>query len=322
MAATNLKDPYSVLGVTKSADEAALKKAFRDLAKKYHPDRNKDDKAAEARFKEINAAYDLLGDPKKRARFDRGEIDAAGNEQGFASAGSGSGFGNYDFTGRGRGETSSSNFGGFNFNADDIFSELFGGAQKKQQSHRGPRGGGFNQAIKGDDVKYDLSVTFYEAVRGGTRRITLANNKTIDITIPVGTKDGDTLRLKGLGMLSRGGGSPGDAHITLKVEAHSSFTLKGLDVLLEVPISLPEAVLGGEINVPTLDGQVTVKVPKGANSGTQLRLKGKGSVNKKTGTQGDQYLTLKIVLPEKEDAELSKFVEKWAGKHSYNPRRF
>lgn len=318
MASTDLKDPYAVLGVPKTATADVLKKAFRDLAKKYHPDRNKDDKTSELKFKEINSAYDILGDEKKRARYDRGEIDAAGNERGFAGGGYGGQTGDFDFGTR---RANSGGGGGFNFNAEDIFSELFGGGRRQQQSRQSSGRSTFNEAIKGEDLKYDLSVTFLEAVRGGKRRITLSNGRTVDIAIPAGTKDGDTLRLKGFGGASRGGGAAGDAHISLKVEPHSYFTLKGLDIHVDVPISLPEALLGGEITAPTLDGPVSVKVPKGANSGTQLRLKGKG-VTPKNGTSGNQILTLKIMLPEKEDADLAKFVEKWAGKHSYNPRKF
>lgn len=337
------KDPYAVLGVPKTASAAELKKAFRDLAKKYHPDRNRDDKTLEAKFKQINSAYEILGDETKRARYDRGEIDANGQERGFGGAGGpGSGgfagsestfrdFG-FDFGAGGRRSSSSSGGGGFGFNPEDIFSELFGGGRNRQSGHAGggqggarsrarASGAGAEQALKGEDIRYELSVTLQEAVRGGKRRIQLATGKTIDVTIPPGTQTGDTLRLKGQGVPSHSRGPTGDALVTLTVEPHAYFTQRGLDLMLDVPISLSEAVMGAEIKVPTLDGQVSVKVPKNANSGTQLRLKGKGATNR-TGASGDQYLTLKIMLPEKENEELSKFVEKWGAKNSYNPRKF
>ncbi len=325
------KDPYAVLGVPKSADAATLKKAFRDLAKQHHPDKNKGNKTAEAKFKEINTAYDLLSDPTKRARFDRGELDAAGNERGYSGggqrsgAGGASGFSGFDFNQGGAGRTSSAG-GSFGFDAEDLFSELFGRARGKSQQSAGgqqQRTRGFEQAIPGEDVRYELAITLAEAVRGGKRRITLATGKTIDVTIPPGTADGDTLRLKGQGSASRAGGPAGAALVELKIEPHGHFTFKAPNLYVDVPISLQEAVLGGEIKVPTLDGPVTVKVPKGSNSGTQLRLKGKGALARTEKEQpGDQYLTLKVMLPEKPDAELTKLVEAWGETHKYNPRKF
>ena len=315
------RDPYAVLGVPKTADAAALKKAFRDLAKKYHPDKTKGDKAAEVKFKEINSAYDLLGDPAKRAKFDRGELDAAGNERAYTNAGpragATGGFNPRDFNFGGGAQSAG---GSFNFDdAGDIFSEFFGGGSKRTRG----AGAGFQQAIAGEDVRYELAVTLAEAVRGGKRRIQLATGKTIDVAIPPGTNDGDTLRLKGQGAPSRGGGPNGAALVELKIEPHPHFTLKGRDILLDVPITLQEAVLGGEIRVPTLDGNVTVKVPPGSNTGATLRLKGKGALPARSGGEaGDQYLTLKVTLPEKQDAALVELVESWAAKHSYNPRKF
>ena len=325
------KDPYAVLGVPKSADAAALKKAFRDLAKQHHPDKNKGNKTAEAKFKEINTAYDLLSDPTKRARYDRGELDASGAERGFSGggqrSGASSGFSGFDFNQGSAGRTSSAG-GSFGFDAEDLFSELFGRARGKtqpgnQQGGQQQRTRGFEQAIPGEDVRYELAITLAEAVRGGKRRITLATGKTIDVTIPPGTADGDTLRLKGQGSASRAGGPAGAALVELKIEPHGHFTFKAPNLYVDVPISLQEAVLGGEIKVPTLDGPVTVKVPKGSNSGTQLRLKGKGALARTAQEQpGDQYLTLKVVLPEKPDAELTKLVETWGETHKYNPRKF
>jgi DnaJ-class molecular chaperone len=316
------KDPYQVLGIPKSASADEVKRAFRELAKKYHPDKTKGDKAAEVKFKEINTAYDILGDAAKRRRFDRGEIDAAGNERAYTSANDG------PWAGKSSGFAGGTNFRDFNFtdntqrgggfSAEDIFSDLFGTRGNKNKS----RGGPFDRASKGDDLPYDLAITLFEAVRGGKRRIKLPNDRTIDVAIPTGTTDGQTLRLKGLGEAGRSGGPNGDALVTLKVEKHPFFVMKGLNIHVEVPVTLYEAVLGGDIKVPTLDGPVNVKVPAGSNSGTQLRLKGKGvTPGGKNTTAGDQYCTLKVVLPEKADDDLANLVEKWAKKHQYDVRK-
>ncbi|MGE3769346.1 MAG: DnaJ C-terminal domain-containing protein [Bdellovibrionales bacterium] len=318
------KDPYQTLGVPKSASAEEIKRAFRELAKKHHPDRNRGDKAAETKFKDINAAYDILGDEAKRRRFDRGEIDAQGNERAYTSAGAG-GF-------QGGGFANNTNFRDFNFNfgggardknaafsAEDLFADLFGGMRSGNGGGGKKSRGPFEHAMRGKDIAYDLKITLFEAVRGGKRRITLANNKTIDVAIPPATTDGQTLRLKGVGDAGRGGAQPGDALVTLKIEPHAHFTLKGLNLHIEIPVTLYEAVLGAEIKVPTLDGTAMVKVPKGSNSGTQLRLKGKGAA--KGGQTGDQYCTLKVVLPEKADADLTAFTERWAKKHPYDVRK-
>ena len=321
------RDPYTVLGVPKSASAEEVKRAFRELAKKYHPDKTKGDKAAEVKFKEINTAYDILGDAAKRRRFDRGEIDASGNERAYTSTGGTDGpWGGGKTSGFAGGTTFRDfNFGdggqrntGGGFSAEDIFADLFGG-KNKNKSRDGSRGP-FERGLKGDDLPYDLAITLFEAVRGGKRRIKLPNDRTIDVTIPAGTNDGQTLRLKGLGEAGRGGAPNGDALVTLKVEKHPFFVMKGLNIHVEVPVTLYEAVLGGDIKVPTLDGPVNVKVPAGSNSGTQLRLKGKGVTAAKK-EAGDQYCTLKVVLPEKADDDLANLVEKWAKKHQYDVRK-
>lgn len=310
------KDPYQTLGVNRSATAEEIKRAFREAAKKYHPDKTKGDKTAELKFKEINSAYDILGDTDKRKKFDRGEIDGAGNPTGYGAGFAGAGAGAGSAGGRTRsGSATNEDFGFGGFSAEDLFADLFGGSRRGKAAG----GGGFEQHLKGEDIKYDLNITLFEAVRGAKRRVTLANGKTFDVTVPAATTDGQTLRLKGLGEAGRGGPA-GDALITMRVEPNPLFTMKGLNLYTEVVIGLHEAVLGAEIPVPTLDGIANVKVPKGSNTGTQLRLKGKGAANKQ-GQIGDQYVTLRVMLPEKHDDDLVALVEKWAKKHAYNPRK-
>lgn len=313
------KDPYQALGVSKTATAEEIKHAFREAAKKYHPDKTKGDKTAELKFKEINGAYDILGDADKRKKFDRGEIDGAGNPTGYGAGFAGAGAGrNAGGTGRARSNGADENFNFGGFSAEDLFADLFGGGNRRAGGAKAGSSG-FERQLKGEDIKYDLNITLFEAVRGAKRRVTLATGKTFDVTVPPATIDGQTLRLKGLGEAGRGG-TAGDALITMRVEPNPTFTLKGLHLYTEVAIGLHEAVLGAEIPVPTLDGVANVKVPKGANNGTQLRLKGKGAVNKQ-GQAGDQYVTLRVVLPEKQDDDLVALIEKWAKKHAYNPRK-
>jgi len=302
-----MRDPYQTLGVSKSASADEIKSAYRKLAKKLHPDMNPGRKDIEQKFKDITAAYDLLSDKDKRARFDRGDIDAQGNERGFAGAGAdpfggGGTWRNYTQTGGDPFEQ----FGG----ADDIFAQFMGGGAR---GRRGPSN------IRGPDVTYSLAITFVEAAQGGKRRVTLSSGKTIDVTIPPGTEEGQKLRLRGQGMAGLGGGA-GDAIIEMHIEPHPHFTRKGNDIHLDVPVSLPEAVLGANVKVPTLDGHVTVRVPKGANSDTLLRLKGKG-IPFGRGEHGDMFVKLKIMLPEPVPDDLAEFTEKWAKKNPYDPRK-
>ncbi len=313
-----MRDPYDVLGLPRTADADAIKGAYRKLAKQYHPDLNPGRKDIESRFKEISAAYDLLSDPKKKSRYDRGEIDAEGNERGFRGRGGG-GFGGGFGGGRsssggpggGSGGGFGGGFGGFNFDADDIF-DIFSQGRDKQRG----RGG---EARRGPDVNYSLSVDFAAAALGTKRRLTMPDGRTLDVNIPPGTADGTKLRLKGQGQTPVGGGVPGDAFIEVHVEPHPFFTTKGQDIHLDVPITLQEAVLGASVTVPTIDGRVAVKVPKGSNTGSTLRLKGKGIANAK-GDRGDQYVRLVVTLPEKIDDDLAGFIEKWAPKHPYEVR--
>jgi DnaJ-class molecular chaperone len=306
-----MPDPYQTLGVSKSASADEIKSAYRKLAKKLHPDVNPGRKDIEQKFKEVTAAYDLLSDVQKRARYDRGEIDAMGNERGFAGAGGGpfggGGGGTWrSYTRTGAGGDPFAQFG--DMGMEDILSEFMG-------AQRGRRGGG---PIRGADVTYSLAIPFTEAALSGKRRVTLVSGKTIDVTIPPGSNEGDKLRLRGQG--EAGPGGTGDAIIEIHVEPHPFFTRKDNDLYIDVPVSLPEAVLGASIKVPTLDGQVTVKVPKGANTGTTLRLRGKGIPTAK-GAAGDLFARLKVMLPEPVPADLTEFMEKWAKKNVYDPRK-
>ena len=308
------RDPYEVLGVKSDASESDIQKAFRKMAKKYHPDLHPGDKKSEDRFKEVNAAYDIVGDAHKRARFDRGEIDASGAEihrNPFAGGGRhpGGGFGGGGFQG---GFSHGGAAGGFAF--DDL-SDLFGGV------FRG-RGGPFGQGVptQGEDLRFTLEVDFTDAMTGGKKRITLPGGKSLDVAIPAGIGDGQTIRLKGQGAPGAGG-PPGDALIEVKVRPHAQFKREGRDIHYELPVSLGEAILGGKVEVPTVHGLVTLTIPASANTGTRMRLKGKGVPATKREPAGDQYVTLKVVLPKEPDPELQQFVKAWSAKNPYDPRK-
>ena len=286
-------DPYETLGVKKDASQADLQKAYRRLAKKLHPDLNPGNKKAEEDFKKVSAAYDLLGDAEKRARFNRGEIDASGAErprQRFYR----------DFADRSHPYASDAGFADFE-GADDVLSEIFG---------RAGRGGRSNLRMRGQDVHYRIELDFLDAINGGKKQIALADGETLDLTIPPGTRDGQILRLRGKGQPGIGGGEPGDALIEIAVRQHPVFTREGDDIHIELPVALADAVLGGKVNVPTPTGTVAMTVPKWANTGTVLRLKGKG-VPRPDGSRGDEYVTLKVMLPDKPDPELEKFIAQW-----------
>ena len=298
-------DPYTTLGVNKGATQDEIQKAYRRLAKKLHPDLNPGNKAAEEKFKEISAAYDLLGDPDKRARFDRSEIDASGAERprqqqyyrdfadqdGWSAYTSNSGFADFgDYAG-----------------AEDILSEIFG------------REGRAGRSRRGQDVRYHLEFSFLDAVNGGKQSIILPDGSTLDVNIPPGTRDGQILRLRGRGRPGVGDGPPGDALIEISALLHPYFTRKGDDIHLDLPISLKEAVLGAKVKVPTPGGTVTVAVPKWSNTGRVLRLKGRG-VPRADGSKGDEYIKLMLMLPEKPDPKLEAFVAEWQPVE-YSPRQ-
>ncbi|MDD3181788.1 MAG: DnaJ C-terminal domain-containing protein [Alphaproteobacteria bacterium] len=303
-----MSDPYKIIGVARSATEAEIKSAYRKLAKKLHPDMNPGRKDIEQKFKEVTAAYDLLSDKTKRAKFDRGEIDENGNERGFHHAGGdpyGGMGGGYSRRGKSSGPFGFG--GGAGVNAEDLFAEFFGGAKQRHSAYR-------EQEPLAQDVTYTITVPFVEACVGGKKRVILDNKKTIDINIPPGTEDGHKLRLRGLG---RNGGA---ALIEINIEPHESFRREGQDIHLDVPIALHEALLGASITVPTLTGKVSLKVSPGSNTGTLMRLKGKGVPSAK-GATGDMFVTLRVLLPDTISPDLSTFVEKWAKKHAYNPRK-
>ena len=294
--------PYETLGVKPSASADDIKKAYRTLAKKLHPDLNPD-KRVEQQFKEVSAAYDLLSDPAKRARFDRGEIDASGAERPDRPF--------YRRYAEGREGAKYQDFGLDEDSAiDDLFANLFRQKRPERPMH-----------LRGADVTYVAEVDFSEAALGAKKRLMLTDGKTLDVTIPPGTEDGQTLRLKGQGLPGTGGGPAGDAYIEVKVAPHPLFSRKGSDVYIELPITLPEAVLGATITAPTIDGPVSLKVPRDSNTGSTLRLKGKGIVDRSTGQRGDHYVRLKVVLPDRADPELTDFLEKWARRHPYTVRR-
>ncbi len=308
-------DPYEALGVKKTATQAEIKKAYRKIAKESHPDLNPDDKAAEARFKAASAAYDLLKDPEQRARFDRGEIDASGNERmdrqfyrEYADAGAGGPYGGSRFS-QGFGE---------DIDPEDIFAEFF---RQRGGGAAGAGGGGGSFRARGMDRHYTMEVPFMQAVKGGKTRITLPEGGTLEVAIPRGTADGQTIRLRGKGSPGIGGGPPGDALVTLYVRPHKFFRREGNDIRLVLPITIDEAVLGAKVAVPTIDGSVKLTIPKGASSGKVLRLRGKGVQPIGGGKRGDQLVELKIVSPPKVDEELAECMKKWRAGHSYDPRK-
>lgn len=297
-------DLYQVLNVSRTASQDEIRKSYRKLAKDLHPDLNPGDQAAEEKFKKVSAAFAILGDPDKRSRYDRGEIDASGQERPeqryyreYASEDPGF---------RYRSSAGYQDFGEFS----DIFSDLFGRGQAGAREFK----------ARGQDARYRLDVEFLEAVQGATKRITLPDGGTLDLNIPAGTSDGQVLRLKGKGGAGIGGGPAGDALVEVGVKPHPLFTREGNDILIEVPITLDEAVLGGKVEVPTISGRVAMTVPKGASSGQTLRLKGRG-IKPRSGPAGDELVKLKIVMPEEVDAELEAFFKDWQAKHAYDPRR-
>ncbi len=303
-----MPDPYKTLGVGRLATADEIKKAYRKLAKKLHPDLNPGDKKIEAQFKEISAAYDMLSDAEKRRKYDRGELDDNGNPRhpgGFTAGGPWGG----TRAGNGGRAKTAKDFGLDEDDNDEIFKDFFGFGRGKT-----------GLKMRGADVTYRLEVDFLDAVLGGKKRLGLADGKTLDVTVPAGTEDGAQLRLKGQGMPGQGGAPNGDAFVEIGIKAHPFFERDGFDILLECPISLNEAVLGGTIEVPTIDGRVALKVPVGSNSGTQLRLKGKGILNPKSKQRGDQYVRFVVTLPRDGDADLERIIRDWAKSHAYDVR--
>ena len=311
-----MADPYSILGVARGASEKEIKSAYRKLAKELHPDTNKDNPKAAERFSEVTHAYDLLSDKDKRAKFDRGEIDAEGNPaMPFGMGGGGAGFGGFRGGGGAGGRAYSpedfEGFGNEGVDLGDIFEGLFGG---RAGSGGFGGGAGFGQRSqprrpppRGANVQYRLKVPFVDAATGKDQRITLGDGKTIDLKLPAGVEDGTQMRIKGKG--ESGPGGAGDALVTIEVGSHPFFRREGSDVRIDMPITLDEAVNGAKVKVPTVDGAVMLTVAPGSSTGKVLRLKGKG-FQTKSGTRGDQLVTLEVEIPEG-DADLAKRLEGW-----------
>ncbi len=302
-----MRDPYTVLGVPKGADGKEVKKAYRRLARELHPDLHPGNSKAEERFKEVAAAYDLLSDPDKKAKYDRGEIDASGAPRMHRTF----------YRSYAEGEPGSRYHDPREFFRDfegaDIFSDLFRGGRS--------RAGARPRPARGEDLRATMEIDFLDAVNGAVRQVDVADGKRLNVTVPPGTADGQVLRLKGQAAPGNGGGPPGDVLIEIKVRPHPVFTRTGNDIHSEVPVTLSEAVLGGKVNVETVDGRVSLTVPRGSNSGTRVRLKGKGAPAPGGGPRGDHYVTFKVVLPTAPDPELTKFVEEWSARHSYRVRK-
>jgi DnaJ-class molecular chaperone len=309
------KDPYAELSLPRSATADEVRKAFRKLAKQYHPDANPGNDAAEERFKRISAAFDILGDPIKRAKFDKGEIDAEGRET-YGGHGGGRGGNPFGAGGAPRGH----GFGGGagaqfeDVDLSDILGGMFGGGGQRR---------GFSnfdnvQPTRGADVRAKLEIDLEDAILGGKRRLTLHDGRTIEVTVPKGASDGQTLRLKGQGQGGRGG--PGDAMIELGIRPHPIYRREGDALVMDVPVSVPDAVLGGKVTAPTPDGPVSLSVPKAANSGQTLRLKGRGMPDGK-GKRGDLLARLVITLPDEPDEALIAIAEQWRAERPYKPKR-
>jgi DnaJ-class molecular chaperone len=307
-----MRDPYDVLGVSKTASEAEIKSAFRKLAKKYHPDQSKEPKAKE-RFAEVGSAYEILGEDKKRKAFDRGEIDAEGKPR--APQFEGFGFGGQP----GSGPRDFRNFG-FDFGAGgsstesgsidpDILAELFGAGRGRARS----------QAARGKDVGVTVAVPLTTIAHGGSTRVILPTGKTLDVAVPAGIEEGKSIRLRGQGQPGAGGPA-GDVIVTIRYAAHPLFKVEGRDLRLDLPITLYEAILGARVRAPTLRGEVEVAIAPGANGGRVLRFRGKGLPGGAEQAAGDLLATLRIVLPNEPDAELTALMQKMRDQKPYQPR--
>jgi len=311
------RDPYQELGVSRTATTDEIRKAFRKLAKQFHPDTNPGNKAAEDRFKQVSAAFDILGDAVKKKKFDAGEIDADGREiaRGFGGPG-GSPFGAGGFN-RGGFQSRGGGADGPEIDLGDLFGDILGrGARGGGGFGGGAGGGGFSP--RGADVRARLDIDLEEAIRGGKKRVAFSDGRTIDVTIPAGAQEGQTLRLKGQGSPGRGG--QGDALIELAIKPHAIYRREGETLIMDLPISVPDAVLGGKIEAPTPDGTVMLAVPKGSNSGATLRLKGRGLADAK-GKRGDLLARLVVTLPDEPDSDLEKFAQAWRDQKPYSPKR-
>ena len=300
-------DPYKVLGVPKTATQDQIKKAYRKLAKKLHPDLHAGDAAKQGEFQAVSAAYDLLGDPDKRKRFDAGEIDSSGQERAERRF-------YHDFAGTDAGRRYDPGAGPEGYGAfSDVFADLFG-----QRGRGDAFGRGFH--ARGQDMRFHLAIDFMDAAFGAVRAVTMPDGKTTEIQIPAGVRDGQTLRLRGKGGPGIGDGGPGDALVTISVRPDPLFVRDGDDIEIELPITIDEAVLGAKVEVPTISGPVSMTIPGGSSSGRRLRLKGKG-IAARGKARGDQFVRLKIVLPDGIDAEMEALAQKWRDHSDFDPRR-
>lgn len=302
-----MEDPYKTLGVARDASQDDIRRAFRTLAKRHHPDLNPGNKQAEERFKTISAANELLSDPEKRGQFDRGEIDATGHERprqtsyrDYAEAGAGRRYGQ---AGPQPGGWSAEDLG-------DMFGSMFGTDRRS----------GDETSRRGYDERYMLATNFLDAICGATRRLTLPDGRVLDVKIPPGSADGQVLRLRGQGEMGKNGGANGDALIEIRVTAHKYFVRDGQDIRLELPVTLQEAALGGTVEVPTPGGPVRMRLPPHSDSGTELRLRGRGVPAHGDHPAGDLYATLRLVLGTP-DAALEAFLRSWKPEHPINPRQ-
>lgn len=314
-----MSDPYKTLGVARTASEKEIKSAYRTLAKKLHPDRNKDNPKAAERFSDATNAYDLLSDASKRAQFDRGEIDGDGNPTN--PFGGGGGFGGGFGGGRPGGGPQGmrpedfEGFGGNDMDLGDLFEGLFGGGSGAGGRRSRAGSGGFSgrrpppPPSKGADIHYRLGVPFVDAASRKDQRITLADGKTINLKLPAGVEDGTQMRLKGKGQ--HGPGGAGDGLVMVEVDSHPFFRRDNDNIRMDLPITLDEAVGGAKVKCPTVDGPVMLTIKPGTNGGTVMRLKGKGwSTKSGASGRGDQLVTLEIQLPEDIEA-LAKRLEDW-----------
>ena len=314
-------DPYAALGLTRAATAADVKKAYRKLVRTSHPDLHPDDPKAEGRFKTITAAHDLLKDPATRARFDAGEIDASGAEYPPERHTGGGGRTFYrDYADApGQSYREGQRFDDLG-DPSDIFAHIL---RQRAQSGAGQRGraGDNDFSAPGQDLRFSLEVPFLDAARGTRTRISLPDGDSLEVQIPKGLNDGQTLRLRGRGSPGFGNRPAGDAFVTVSVRPHPVFRRDGDDILLTLPISIDEAILGGKVAVPTIAGPVSLTIPKGATSGQTLRLRGRGVHPARAAEAGDQRVELRVAIPPKIDASLQAFMEEWRKTNSYDPRR-
>ncbi|UOM37015.1 DnaJ C-terminal domain-containing protein [Acuticoccus sp. I52.16.1] len=325
------RDPYTVLGISKSASESEIKSAFRRLAKRYHPDTNSDDPKAQERFSEVNSAYEIVGDKDKRAKFDRGEIDAAGQPRFHAGFGSGgasgdpfAGFGGFSGFGRGGGQNTGNQRRSWSFSSgdggagvDEILREFMGGGG----GARAERTAGFGGAApeRGQDLDVVVTVTLDDLASDEKLRVSLPTGRTVDVRIPPGAEQDQQIRLRGLGHDSPTGGQPGDAILTLRIGAHPIFQREGQNLRLELPVTLYDAALGAKVRAPTLNGSVNITIPPGSSGGKTLRLRGLG-LPTKSGGRGDLLVTLQIDLPDDLPDEFLEMMRRWREDHPYQPR--